>query len=49
MATPRGDATPLGGSESASEEGATWSTLAELISLEWQSEAPESEVDEALP
>ena len=48
VATPRGDATPLGGSESASEEGTTWSALAELTPLEWESEAPESKVDEAL-
>ena len=48
VATPRGDATPLGGSESASEEDATQSTLAELTPLEWESEAPESEVDQAL-
>ena len=48
MATPRGDATPLGGSESASEEGAAWSALAELTPLEWESEVPESEVDGAL-
>ena len=43
-----GDATPLGGSESTSEESTTQSTLAELTPLEWQSEAPDSEVDEAL-
>ena len=48
VATPRGDATPLGGSESASEEGATQSALAELTPLEWGSEVPESKVDEAL-
>ena len=39
---------PLGGNESASEEGATQSTLAELTPLEWVSEAPEGKVDEAL-
>ena len=48
VATPRGDATPLGGSESASEEHAMWSALVELTPLEWESEAPESEVDRAL-
>ena len=48
VATPRGDAMPLGASESTSEEGATQSTLAELPPLEWESEAPESEVNGAL-
>ena len=49
MATPRGDATsPGGGSESTSEEGAAWSALAELTSLEWESEVPENKVDGAL-
>ena len=48
VATPIGDATPLGGSESASEENTTWSTLVELTPQEWESEAPESKVDEAL-
>ena len=48
MATPRGDVTPLGGSESTSEEGTTQSTLAELTPLEWESEVPESEVDKVL-
>ena len=48
VANPRGDATPLGGSKSASEEGATWSALAELTPLEWESEVPESKVDGAL-
>ena len=48
MATPRCDATPLGGSESTLEEGATWSALAELTPLEWESEVAESEVDDAL-
>ena len=47
-ATPRGDATPLGGSLSASEEGITQSALAELTHLELESETPENEVDEAL-
>ena len=48
MATPRGDVTPLGGSESTSDEGATQSTLAELTPLEWESEASEGTLDEAL-
>ena len=39
---------PLGGSESTSEEGATQSALEELTPLEWESEVPESEVDEVL-
>ena len=47
VATPQSDAMPLGGSKSLSEEGANWSVLAELTPLEWESEAPESEVDEA--
>ena len=40
--------TPLGGSESTSEEGISQSTLVELTPLEWESEVPESKVDEAL-
>ena len=48
VATPRGDATLLGGSKSASEESATLSALAEFTPLEWESEAPESKVDRAL-
>ena len=48
MAPTKEDATPLGGSESISEEGAVWSALVELTPLEWESEMPESEVDEAL-
>ena len=39
---------PLGGSKSFSEEGAAWSALAEHTALEWESETPESEVDEVL-
>ena len=35
--------TPLG---SVSDEGATWAALEELTLLEWESEVPESEVDE---
>ena len=41
VAPAREDATPLGGSESISDEGATWSALAELTPLEWRSETPE--------
>ena len=48
VALAKEDAMPLGGSESISDEGATWSALAELTPLEWKSEMPESEVDEAL-
>ena len=47
MAPAKEDATTLGGSKSVSEEGAPWSALAELTSLDWESEA-QSEVDEAL-
>ena len=39
---------PLGGSESISDEGTTWSALAELTPLKWKSETPESDVDEVL-
>ena len=48
VATQKDDAMPLGGSESISEEGATQSTLVKLTPLEWESETPESEVDEVL-
>ena len=48
VALTREDTTPLGGSESISNEGTTWSTLAELTPLEWNSEMPESDVDDAL-
>ena len=48
VATPKDDATPLGGSESISEEGTTQSALAELTPLQWESETPKSEVDEVL-
>ena len=44
VATLWSDATPLGGSKSLSVEGAA---LVELTPLEWESEAPECEVDEA--
>ena len=48
VAPAREDATPLGGSKSISDEGATQYALAEFTPLEWRSEMPESEVDEAL-
>ena len=48
VAPAKEDATPLGGSESISEEGAAWSALVELTPLEWESEMPDSEVDEVL-
>ena len=48
VAPAKEEALPLGGSESISDEGATQSTLGELTPLEWKSETPESEVDEAL-
>ena len=38
----------LGGSESIPSEGATQSALVEPTPLEWNSEMPESDVDEAL-
>ena len=48
VAPAKDDATPLGGSKFTSDEGATWSALAELTPLEWKSETPESKVDGAL-
>ena len=48
MAPAKEDAMPLGGSESISDEGTTWSALAKLTPLEWKSETPESEEEEAL-
>ena len=48
VAPTRDDTMPLGGSESISYEGTTQSVLAELTSLEWNSEMPESDVDGAL-
>ena len=48
VAPAKEDALPLGGSESISDEGTAWSVLVELTPLEWKSEMPESEVDEAL-
>ena len=47
VATPWGEAIALGASKSLSEEGATQSPLAELTPLEWESEVPESKVNEA--
>ena len=44
VATPKHDATPLGGSESVSEEGAARLALAEFTPLEWESETPDSKV-----
>ena len=38
----------MGGSESVLDEGTTRSALAELTPLEWNSEMPESDVNEAL-
>ena len=48
VAPTKEDATPLGGSKSISDEGTTRPTLAELTPLEWNSEMPESDVDEVL-
>ena len=48
VAPTKEDATPLGGSKLVSDEGTTWSALAELTPLEWNSEMPESDVHEAL-
>ena len=42
------DATYLEGSKSISDEGTTRSALVELTPLEWNSEMPESDVDEVL-
>ena len=47
VATPQGEATPLGASESLSEEGATWSTLAELTPLGVGKCSPGRNMDEA--
>ena len=47
MATPAGDATPLGVGALLSEENATQSTLADLTSLEVESNSPEGSVDGA--
>ena len=44
----RDTATPLGGSESISYEGAAWSTLVELTPLEWKGEMSESDAEGAL-
>ena len=48
VAPAKEDSTPLGGSKSISDEGATCSALVELTPLEWKSEIPESEVEEVL-
>ena len=48
VATLRNDVTPLGGSKSTSDEGATQSAIVELTPLEWESEALEGTLDEAL-
>ena len=48
VAIPRSDVTSLGGSKSTSGEGATQYAFAELTPLEWESKAPEGEVDEVL-
>ena len=47
VATVSGTITPLGASESLSEENIARSTLVELIPLVWENEAPESNLDEA--
>ena len=36
VAIPRGEARPLGASQSLSEEGTAWFTLVELTLLEWK-------------
>ena len=48
MATMSSGVTPLGASESLSEENVTRSTLAELTPLVWENEVPESNLDEAV-
>ena len=48
VATLRGDVTPLGGSKSTSDKGATQSALVELTPLEWKSEVSEGTLDKAL-
>ena len=47
VATVSGGVTPLGASESLSEENIIRSTLAEFTPLVWKNEAPESNLDEA--
>ena len=47
VATPWVKAMPLGANKSLSYEGTTRSTLVELSPLEWESKAPESNMDEA--
>ena len=48
VAPTKEDAMPLGGSKSVSDDGTTQSTLAKFTPLEWNSEMPESDVDEVL-
>ena len=48
VATSWSCAMSQGESESLSEEGTTHSALMELTPLEWESEAPEDQVDEAV-
>ena len=45
VATPTGDATPLGAGVLLSEENTAQSTLAELTSMEVESDLPEGSVD----
>ena len=47
VATPKGDVMPLGAGAPLSEEDAARSTLAELTSLEVESNSPEGSVDGA--
>ena len=47
MATPTGDAMPLGVGAPLSEENTAQSTLVELTLLEVESDSPEGSVDEA--
>ena len=47
VATPTGDATPLGAGTPLSEENAAQSTLAELTSMEVESDTPEGSVNGA--
>ena len=47
MATPAGDAMPLGAGVPLSEKNAAQSTLTELTSLEVDSDSPEGSVDGA--
>ena len=47
VATPTGDATPLGAGTPLSEENAAQSTLVELTSMEVESDLPEGSMDGA--